>query len=120
MASKIITDDPNHHKYVVVNKKERKKKKITPIFNHIYKIYTLAYNHITELLCLISHNNHYRYNEQPPYHGVKGCKIVYDDCNHKTYRVIKNGKFIKAIYKDRKYGTRYIREKHFKRNVYKF
>ena len=108
MASKIITDDPKHHKFVTVNKYERKKKKKIIIFNHIHKAYTLLYNHITELWRLISCNSHWKYGEQPPYHGVKGCKIIYDDCNHKTYRVIKNGKFIMDRY------TR--KEKHFKRN----
>ena len=98
MASKIITDDPNHHKYVTVNKKERKKKKIILIFNHIHKAYTLLYKHITEWWPLIFYNSHWRNDEQPLYHGVKGCKIIYDDCNHKTYRVIKNGKFIMDRY----------------------
>lgn len=94
MASKIITDDPKHHKYVTVNKYERKKKKIKVIFNHINKIYNIFYKHITEWWLLMSYNSHWKDGQQPPYHGVKGCKIIYDDCNHTSYRVIKNGKFI--------------------------
>lgn len=119
MASKIITDDPKHHKYVTVNKYKRKKKKINIVFNHINNIYYTIYEVIDNWW-----NRHFRTtysNSQPLYHGVKGCKIIYDDCNHTSYRVIKNGKYIKAIYKDRKYGIRYIAEKHFKRNaLYKF
>jgi len=42
----------------------------------------------------MSYNSHWRESQQPPYHGIKGCKIIYDDCNHNSYRVIKNGKFI--------------------------
>lgn len=120
MASKIITDNPKHHKYVTVNKYKRKKKKINIVFNHIHKAYNLLYKHITEWYFLISYNNHLRNGEQSLYHGIKGCKIIYDDCNHTSYRVIKNSKYIKAIYKDRKYGIRYIGEKHFKRNVHRF
>jgi hypothetical protein len=94
MASKINTNDPKHHKYVTVNKYERKKKKIIVIFNHINKIYNVFYQHITEWWLLMSYNSHWKHTDHPPYHGVKGCKIIYDDCNHTSYRVIKNGKFI--------------------------
>lgn len=94
MASKIITDNPKHHKYVTVNKYERKKKKINIIFNHINKIYNIFYEHITEWWLLRYNNSHWGNGEQPLYHGVKRCKIIYNDCNHTRYRVIKNGKFI--------------------------
>lgn len=92
MASKIHTNNPKHHKYVTTNKKERKKNKINIVFNHINKIYYTIYEVIDNW-----QNRHFRTtcsNSQPLYHGVKGCKIIYDDCNHKTYRVIKNNKFI--------------------------
>ncbi len=94
MASKIHTDNPKHHKYITVNKYEKKKKKIIVIFNHINKIYNVFYQHITEWWLLMSYNSHWKHTDHPPYHGVKGCKIIYDNCNHTTYRVIKNGKFI--------------------------
>lgn len=133
MASKIVTDDPKHHKYIVVNKLERKKKKININFNSINKLYDT-----TVLIVEFIYDYYYRYfattcvrtkyrtpnyhshnrinynNIHPIYHGVKDCKIVYDDCNHKTYRVIKNGKFIKDIYRNRA-DHLYLASKHFKR-----
>lgn len=113
MASKIITDNPKHHKYVTVNKLERKKKKINIIFNHINKIYNIIDKYIANW-SLSSKWRRFIFNEQPLYHGVKGCRIFYDDCNHQTYRVIKNGKFIKSIYRN-KAGYLYFAPKHFKR-----
>lgn len=110
MASKIITDNPKHHKYVTVNKYERKKKKIIVIFNHINKIYNVLYQHITEWWLLVAYKNYWKHTNYPTYHNLKGCKIIYDDCNHLTYRVIKNGKFIT----ESKY---YSKIKHFKKNA---
>ena len=116
MASKIHTDNPKHHKYVTTNKKERKKNKINIVFNHINKIYNLIYEHITNQWLLIYHNKYFREGKQSIYHGVKGCKIIYDDCNHKTYRVynIKKHKFINTLDKSRGYGHFCFTPKHFK------
>ena len=118
MASKIITDNPKHHKYITVNKYERKKNKINVIFNHINKIYYTIYETIDDWW-----NRHFRTSSpgtHPIYHGIKGYKIIYDDCNHTTYRVYnkKTHKFINKLYKNRK-GHLYIDAIHFKiKNTY--
>lgn len=123
MASKINTDNPKHHKYTTVNKQERKKKIIfINYFNYIIiNIFNLlnsnlVYNYDRAISNFetnyLSHRS--KYNEHKPYMTDKGCNIVFDDCNHNSYRVIKNGKFIKNTYKNRKYSNRYIAEKHFK------
>ena len=54
------------------------------------------------------------------YHGIgapKGTCIIYDDCNHKSFRVYnkKKHKFISSIYRERRYSNLYIAPKHFKR-----
>ena len=117
MASKIHTDNPKHHKYTTVNKKERKKNKINIIFNHITKIYNVFYQHITEWWLLMSYNRHYKDTNHPIYHGVKHCIIIYDDCNHKTFRVYnkKKHKFINTLNKEKGYGHFYFTPKHFKK-----
>ena len=49
--------------------------------------------------------------------SIKGTVIIYDDCNHKSFRVYnkKKHKFISNIYKKRRYSDFYIAPKHFKR-----
>ena len=98
MASKIITDNPKHHKYVTVNKYERKKLIKNIIFNFINKIYNTYYL-IRKISCSYKYYCYRHCNTNAPYLGnnaIKNTKIIYDDCNHKSYRVIKNGKFIKT------------------------
>ena len=122
MASKINTDNPRHHKYITVNKQERKKNII--FVNYFNNIIINIFNLISLNLvykydrAITNFNNRYlnynKDNDHKPYMVDKGCNIVFDDCNHNTYRVIKNGKFIKSTYKDRKYGHRYVADKHFK------
>ncbi|MBP3201310.1 MAG: hypothetical protein J6M39_06645 [Lachnospiraceae bacterium] len=113
MASKIHTDNPKHHKYITVNKKERKKNTINVIFNHITKIYNCIYNIIDDW-----YNIKFKiYGEHPIYHGTKDCIIIYDDCNHKTYRVYnkKTHKFINTLDKSKGYGHFCFTPKHFNR-----
>lgn len=112
MASKIITDNPKHHKYVIVNKYERKKLIKNIIFNFVNKVYNTYY-----LIRKITYS-YKNYGTDAPYLGnnaIKNTKIIYDDCNHKSYRVIKNGKFIKTSpFPKYKYKEEI---KHFKRNA---
>ncbi len=112
MASKINTDNPKHHKYVDVNKYERKKiikKKyniiynfINNVYNYITSVHNLGYylSYVTYSLKYASNHFNYKYVDdyENPYFNKKKCIVVYDDCNHKTYRVIKNGKFVKKFY----------------------
>lgn len=112
MASKINTDNPKHHKYVDVNKHERKKFINNIIFNCFTKLYDitiLVREKITNKFRIPNYNSSHRfYTEYHSEHiGQKGCVIIYDDCNHRNYRVIKDGKYIKTSY----YGN----TKHFKR-----
>ena len=125
MASKIHTDNPKHHKYISVNKQERKKTTVDNInYNKINILNFKSFLSVLEAV-VISCQYSYRYlykkfgftqgthtnqlepnyhaafhNEgiHSPYHGVeapKGTRIVYNDCNHKTFRVIRNGKYIR-------------------------
>lgn len=126
MASKINTDNPKHHKYIDVNKHERKKFINNIIFNCFTKLYDITvlvrerlinygfYNSkiITTKFRVPNYHSSYRsYLIDREYHsehiGQKGCVIIYDDCNHRKYRVVKDGKYIKTSY----YGN----TKHFKR-----
>ena len=96
MASKIHTDDPHHHKYVVVNKHERKKH----VKKCIFLLSLLFPRWMHEPVC---HGYHWhfcrRYPDAPhrPY-AAKGTIIVWDDCNHKTFRVLKKRKTRKGGY----------------------
>lgn len=87
MASKVHTDNPKHHAYVSVNKRERKKVKRVgaklPLLTLLAK----------EILYLFEHRpcgwRNYGYSYIP-----RGSVIIWDDCNHKTYRRIKKvGRF---------------------------
>jgi hypothetical protein len=126
MASKIHTDNPKHHKYVTTNKQERKKFINNIIFNCFTKLYDITvlvreriisygWNTTEKIISKFRvPNYHSSYRScliDREYHsehiGQKGCVIVYDDCNHRKYRVVKDGKYIKTSY----YGN----TKHFKR-----
>lgn len=107
MASKINTDNPKHHKYVDVNKNERKKEKRRNISNNInfHFINSFIYKYIiNSIIDIFSKYRCYKFidNYKKPYFNTKNCKIIFDDCNHNTYRIIKNGKMIKQyLGKDR-------------------
>ncbi len=69
-----------------------------------------------------NYHSTYGHNEgfHSAYHGPNALKrniIIYDDCNHKTFRVYnkKKHKFISSIYKERRFSNFYIAPKHFKR-----
>jgi len=81
MASKVHTTDPKHHAYVCVNKRERKKVKRLGVKRPLLTL--LA----RETLYLIEHipygwRHHYGTETYIP----RGTQIIWDDCNHKTYR----------------------------------
>lgn len=81
MASKVHTDNPKHHAYVCVNKRERKK--VKRIGAKLPLLTLLA----REILYLFEHMPcsgrwHYDCGSYIP----KGTLIIWDDCNHKTYR----------------------------------
>lgn len=103
MASKIHTDNPKHHKYVDVNKNERKKEKRRNIYNSInfHFINSFIYKYVVNSIIDIFHIYYKFDNYKKPYFNSKKCRIIFDDCNHNTYRVIKNGKMIKSYWKDR-------------------
>lgn len=85
MASKITTDDPKHHKYVTVNKRERKKQPKRSI-----KLVSLLFprwmHEATSGWRLRWHSSGIFSTCHPIL--KKGTKIIFDDCNHKTYRVM--------------------------------
>lgn len=127
MASKINTDNPKHHKYVDTNKYERKKNNKSINFNFISKIYdvtVLVKTLIDRTGCVISsrmvgmsrYKTYRIYSDTyrtPNYHSSyhfnsntnnisdrvgKGL-IVWNDCNHKTFRVKKKNSFISKYYR---------------------
>ena len=127
MASKINTDNPKHHKYVDTNKYERKKNNKSINFNFISKIYDVTVLVKTLIVGInwfrtsrmvgISRYKIYRiYSDTyrtPNYHSSyhfnsntnnisdrvgKGL-IVWNDCNHKTFRVKKKNSFISKYYR---------------------
>lgn len=108
MASKVHTDNPKHHSYVCVNKRERKKVKRT---GAKLPLLTLP---AREILYLREHMPcsgrwHYGCGSYIP----KGTLIIWDDCNHKTYRkMVKraNGTF-RLVCERRWYG----KPRHFKK-----
>ena len=112
MASKIHTDNPKHHKYVTVNKRERKKeqRRVHPRLSFLIRAFEYVIH--DGRWCISFHRHHYC-DIKP--NNRRGTVVVFDDCNHKTYRVLKRSrtgtfKFVKTSY--------YGREKHFKRNSY--
>ncbi len=69
-----------------------------------------------------NYHSTYGHNEgiHSAYHGpnaIKGTRIIYDDCNHKSFRVYnkKKHKFINSICKKQRFSNFYIAPKHFKR-----
>lgn len=116
MASKINTDNPKHHKYVDTNKYERKKNNNIINFNFISKIYDVSVLvktiivGITWLKTSRIYSNtyrspnyhshyHYNYNTNSIKNRVgKGCLVIWNDCNHKTFRVKKKNGFISKYY----------------------
>ena len=86
MASKITTDNPKHHKYVVVNKVERKKfpRKLIKLVSLFFP----RWMHEAKSGWRWHHHSDGIFSTCHPY-LKKGTKIIYDDCNHKSYRVMK-------------------------------
>lgn len=77
MASKIHTDNPNHHQYVSVNKRERKKKP-----KRLIRLLSLLFPRLD--FESYGWRRHWGYD-----YGADNeprTKIIYDDCNHKSYR----------------------------------
>jgi len=106
-------NNPNHHKYVNTNKYQRKKKQ-NVIFNLVAIFrWNKTLNDTENFRNLYNYDEipyrnfpHYKnYENKPNYLNTPGCKIIWDDVNHISYRIIKNGDFI------RKYG----KIQHFKR-----
>lgn len=116
MASKINTDNPKHHKYVDTNKYERKKNNKNIKFEFIHKIYDVTVLIKTAIIGMgwlrtsriysdtyrtPNYHSSYRFNS-----GIndlrdrvgKGCLVIWDDCNHKTFRIKKKNGFIKKYY----------------------
>lgn len=101
----MIKDNPKHHKYVTVNKYERKKliKFIKPYlinekwFKCLKPILTI-YDYLNYYYCnnklkyaYIKLKGGYRdYYRQPYYHNYqfRSHKLVWDDCNHTTCRIL--------------------------------
>lgn len=82
MASKITTDNPKHHKYVVVNKVERKK--FVKRFIRLVSMFIPGVEYDGHgWRC----NNSGIFSSCHPY-LAKGMKVIYDDCNHRSYRVM--------------------------------
>ena len=107
MASKVNTDNPKHHAYVVVNKRERKKERRKPIHRIFLSLATEVYYLIDRIGC--TYGGHWdAYASYIP----RGTKIIWDDCNHKTYRkMVKRGNGSWAMVMER--GG--MRPRHFKK-----
>ncbi len=115
MASKIHTDNPKHHKYVVVNKKERKKdqKTVLPRLSFLVRVFKFIPE---DGWWAKNFHYHFRRNHNIKHYHLKGTLIVWDDCNHKSYRVLKKSggmtfRFVRSSY----YSWAV---KHFKRSSY--
>jgi len=112
MASKINTNNPKHHKYVDTNKYERKKNNKSINFNFISKIYDVAVLVKTVIIGMGWFRSSRIYSDTyrtPNYHSsyrfngdinslrdrvTKGRLVIWNDCNHKTFRVKKKNSFI--------------------------
>ena len=96
-------NNPNHHKYTSTNKYQRKKEQSKNInVLVIFKNKQSTFNDIENFRNLYDYDEiyfrHHHYNSnynENKYLNSPGCKIVWDDVNHTSYRVIKNGKFIR-------------------------
>ena len=101
MASKIKTDDPRHHKYVSVNKRERKK-----WLRHLVRLASLLFP---------------RWMFKPRYGWARirgwgmvyyapGTRVAWDDCNHKTFRLLERRRGQRTGGKtERRYRRQYYR-----------
>lgn len=116
MASKIHTDNPKHHKYVDTNKYERKKSDKNIKFDFIHKIYDVTVLIKTTIIGMGWLRTSRIYSDTyrtPNYHSSyrfnsdinsirdrvgKGCLVIWNDCNHKTFRIKKKNNFIKKYY----------------------
>lgn len=112
MASKINTDNPKHHKYVDTNKYERKKNNKLIKFNFISKIYDVTVLVRTIIIGISFYKTSRIYSKTdrtPNYHSSyrfnsdinsmrdkvgKGHLVIWNDCNHKTFRIKKKNNFI--------------------------
>lgn len=81
MASKIHTDNPNHHKFVSVNKRERKKapKKLIRLLSLLFPKW------MHEPGC----SGNYHWGGGYKMDNAYKTKVIYDDCNHRSYRVMR-------------------------------
>ena len=116
MASKINTDNPKHHKYVDTNKYERKKNDKNIKFDFIHKVYDVTVLIKTAIIGMGWFRTSRIYSDTyrvPNYHSSyrfnddinsirdrvgKGCLVIWNDCNHKTFRIKKKNNFIKKYY----------------------
>lgn len=124
--------NPNHHNYVTVNKYQRKKEQskninVLVIFKNKQSTFndTENYRNLFDYDAIFyRHYIHYIYGKRlqsgyynnpykPNYLNTPGCKIIWDDVNHTSYRVIKNGKFIREG--NFRYTYKSDKIKHFKR-----
>lgn len=123
--------NPNHHKYVIVNKYQRKKEQSKNInvlvifknrqstfndtenFRNLFDYDALFYRHHIYLYGRKLYYGYYNNPYKPNYLNSPGCKIVYDDVHHTSYKVVKNGKFIREG--NFRYTYKNDKIKHFKR-----
>lgn len=83
MASKIHTDNPKHHKYVSVNKRERKKQTL------MVRLLSLFFpKWMFEPGC----SGRYCYPADYRMDNAYRTKVIYDDCNHKSFRIMRKTK----------------------------
>lgn len=119
MASKINTDNPKHHKYVDTNKYERKKNNKNIKFDFICKIYDVAvlvksvivgmgwlrtshiYSDTYRTPNYHSHHHSYNYNTNNINNRIGKGLIIWNDCNHKTFKVKKKNDFVRNRYNDK-------------------
>lgn len=116
MASKINTDNHKHHKYVDTNKYERKKNDKNIKFDFIHKVYDVTVLIKTAIIGMgwfrtsrIYSDTYRTPNYGSSYHFNdntnslmdrvgKGSLVIWNDCNHKTFRIKKKNNFIKKYY----------------------
>lgn len=81
MASKIKTDDPRHHKYVSVNKRERKKRprRLVHLLSLLFPRWMFGPR---------GGGRWYRVHDSRGGYYAPGTCVVWDDCNHRTFRVL--------------------------------
>ncbi len=83
MASKIHTKDPKHHKYTCVNKRERKKQPKRLIRLLSLLVLHKAYEFVDDWW-----NRTFNWRDiAANADNMPRTKVIYDDCNHKSFRV---------------------------------